>query len=111
MYARNGANWRFRHETHGEFSQALPTRLNVNNAEALAPALRAGNGLALQPEFRPGKTCNRACWKRPWMTGGSIRSRCISSRRQGDGVRPVQALIEYLAERLTAQPWAGDVQG
>ena len=51
MYARNGANWRFRHETHGEFSQALPTRLNVNNAEALAPALRAGNGLALQPEF------------------------------------------------------------
>ena len=54
----------------------------------------------------PGKTCNRACWKRPWMTGGSIRSRCISSRRQGDGVRRVQALIEYLAERLTAQPWA-----
>ena len=51
MYSRNGANWRFRHETHGEFSQALPTRLNVNNAEALAPALRAGNGLALQPEF------------------------------------------------------------
>jgi DNA-binding transcriptional LysR family regulator len=51
MYARNGSSWRFRHEKHGEFSQSLPVHLNVNNAEALTPALQAGMGLALQPEF------------------------------------------------------------
>ena len=35
----------------GEFALAMPASLQVNNAEALAPALRAGLGLALQPEF------------------------------------------------------------
>jgi len=40
-YARGGSSWRFRHARHGEFTQAMPTPLRVNNAEALAPALRA----------------------------------------------------------------------
>ena len=112
MYARNGANWRFRHETHGEFSQALPTRLNVNNAEALAPALRAGNGLALQPEFLAWEDLQSGVLETA-MDDWRVDPIALHIVTPPGRRRParVQALIEYLAERLTAQPWAGDVQG
>src|SRR5690606_2869086 len=50
-YSRGTKGWRFLHKTHGEYTQITHTQMQVNNAEALAPALAAGLGLALQPEF------------------------------------------------------------
>lgn len=111
MYARNGASWRFRHEKHGEFSQALPIHLNVNNAEALAPALRAGMGLALQPEFLAWEDLQSGALETA-MDDWQVDPIALHIVTPPGRRRParVQALIEYLAQRLTAEPWANDVQ-
>jgi DNA-binding transcriptional LysR family regulator len=110
MYARNGSNWRFRHDKQGEFSQSVPVSLNVNNAEALAPALRAGLGLALQPEFLAWEDLQSGALEtvmEDWQVD-PIALHIVTPPGRRRPAR-VQALIEYLAERLTAEPWAGDV--
>ncbi|ANN67939.1 LysR family transcriptional regulator [Bordetella bronchialis] len=111
MYARNGTSWRFRHDKHGEFSQAMPVHLNVNNAEALAPALRAGLGLALQPEFLAWEDIHSGALQTA-MDDWQVESIALHIVTPPGRRRParVQALIEYLAARLTAEPWASDVQ-
>ena len=111
MYARNGSNWRFRHEKHGDFSQALPVHLNVNNAEALGPALRAGLGLALQPEFLAWEDLQSGALETV-MDDWQVDPIALHILTPPGRRRParVQALIEYLADRLTAEPWANDVQ-
>lgn len=111
MYLRSGSSWRFRHKEHGDFSQTIPPRLNVNNSEALAPALQAGLGLALQPEF--------LAWDA--IKSGTLET--VMEDWQADPIalhivtppgrkRParVQALIAYLAERLVAAPWASGIE-
>ncbi|CAM3346109.1 LysR family transcriptional regulator [Bordetella sputigena] len=112
MYARNGASWRFRHDAHGEFSQALPVLLNVNNAEALTPALRAGLGLALQPEFLVWEDLRSGALETA-MDDWQVDSIALHIVTPPGRRRParVQALIDYLAERLNAEPWANNVQG
>lgn len=111
MYARNGASWRFRHDEHGEFSQVLPIHLNVNNAEALTPALRAGLGLALQPEFLIWEDLRSGALETA-MDDWQVDSIALHIVTPPGRRRParVQALIDYLAERLNAEPWAGNVQ-
>ncbi|OZI63213.1 LysR family transcriptional regulator [Bordetella genomosp. 11] len=112
MYARSGASWRFRHDTHGEFSQALPVQLNVNNAEALTPALRAGLGLALQPEFLVWEDLRSGALETAmddWQVEG-IALHIVTPPGRRRPAR-VQALIDYLAGRLNAEPWATNVQG
>ena len=110
MYARNGSSWRFRHEKHGEFSQALPVCLNVNNAQALSPALQAGLGLALQPEFLAWDDIQSGALETA-MDDWQVEPIALHLVTPPGRRRParVQALIEYLAERLTAEPWASDV--
>lgn len=111
-YAPGGSSWRFRHQRHGEFTQAMPVVLHANNAEALSPALLAGLGLALQPEF---------------LAWGELQSGALEIAMEDWEVEPialhivtppgrrrparVQAFIDYLAERLTSEPWARAVEG
>jgi DNA-binding transcriptional LysR family regulator len=110
MYARNGPNWRFQHEKHGEFSQAMPVCLTVNNAQALAPALQAGLGLALQPEFLAWNDIQSGVLETA-MDDWQVEPIALHIVTPPGRRRParVQALIEYLAARLTAEPWAVDV--
>ncbi|HJV03096.1 MAG TPA: LysR family transcriptional regulator [Burkholderiaceae bacterium] len=106
-YSRRGTTWRFRHERDGEFSLAMPPNLQVNNAEALTPALLAGLGVALQPEF--------LAW--PHLQSGALVT--VMDDWEAEPIalhiitppgrrRPtrVQALIEYLALSFTREPWA-----
>ena len=106
-YSRGGSAWRFQHPRHGEFAQTVPAQLHANNAEVFLPALRAGLGLALQPEFlvwqdlRDG-TLDTAL--EDWLPE-PIALHIVTPPGRRRPAR-VQALIEYLAERLAVEPWA-----
>ncbi|MGE4335774.1 MAG: LysR family transcriptional regulator [Pigmentiphaga sp.] len=106
-YSRSGEVWRFRHTRHGEFAQAMASPLRANNAEALAPALRAGLGLALQPEFLVWQELQAGTleavmpdWQVP-----PIGLHLVTPPGRGRPAR-VQALIEFLAGHFARAPWA-----
>ncbi|QGZ31424.1 LysR family transcriptional regulator [Stutzerimonas stutzeri] len=106
-YSRGGANWRFRHKRHGEFAQAMSASLLANNAEALAPALRAGMGLALQPEFLAWEDLQSGALQTAmddWQVE-PIALHIVSPPGRNRPAR-VHALIDYLAERFARAPWA-----
>ena len=108
-HARVGDAWRFHHRVHGDFSQVVPAALQINNAEALVPALRAGLGLAMQPEFlawddlREGRVqCTLADWEAP-----SIALHLVTPPGRAKPAR-VQSLIAFLADHFARAPWAAD---
>ena len=108
VHARAGEAWRFQHPRHGEFSQVVPAALRVNNAEALAPALRAGLGLAMQPEFLVWDDLQAGLvqstlddWQVP-----PIALHIVSPPGRAKPAR-VQAMIDYLAAHFANAPWAG----
>lgn len=106
-YARDGDIWRFRHPQHGECTQAMPAPLRANNAEALAPALRAGLGLALQPEFLTWQDLQSGAVEtvmEDWQVE-PIALNIVTPPGRGRPAR-VQALIEYLVARFASAPWA-----
>ncbi|MGB6008524.1 LysR family transcriptional regulator [Castellaniella sp.] len=108
-YARHGATWHFRHPSQGEFSQFMPTRLQVNNADALMPALRAGLGLALQPEFLVWPDLQSGVLETvmaPWELE-PLALHAITPPGRNRPLR-VQALIDYLRDALVEEPWARD---
>ena len=106
-YARGGMTWRFRHKRHGEFAQAMPSYLQANNAEALAPALRAGLGLALQPEFVVWQDLQSGALETV-MDDWQVEPLTLHIVTPPGRNRParVQALINYLAERFASEQWA-----
>ena len=106
-YSHGGSNWHFRHARRGEFTQAMPTPLRVNNAEALIPALRAGLGLALQPEFLAWQDLESGALEsvmEEWRVDPIVLHIVTPPGRN----RParVQALVRYLTERFSNEPWA-----
>ena len=106
-YARGGNAWRFRHPKHGQFAQAVPAQLHANNAEVFLPALRAGLGLALQPEFLVWQDLRDGSLESvldDWLAE-PIALHIVTPPGRRRPAR-VQALIEYLAERLAGEPWA-----
>jgi DNA-binding transcriptional LysR family regulator len=106
-FSRGGSSWRFRHKRHGEFAQAMPMALLANNAEALAPALRAGLGLALQPEFLAWKDLQSGVLEtvmEDWQVA-PIALHIVTPPGRSRPAR-VQALIDYLAEHVAGAPWA-----
>lgn len=105
--APGGEFWRFRHAEQGEFALEMPTSLRVNNAEALTPALRAGLGLALQPEFLAWRDL-QAGELETVMMDWQVDPIALYILTPPGRSRParVQALIDYLAERLAVAPWA-----
>ena len=106
-YTQDGLAWRFRHQRHGEFTQALTSPLRVNNAEALTPALLAGQGLALQPEFLAWKDLQSGRLQTV-MDDWRVSDIALHILTPPGRKRParVQALIEYLAQRFANEPWA-----
>jgi len=100
------AGWRFRHARHGEFSIAVPVPLQVNNAEGLTPALRAGLGLALQPEFLVWEDLQSGAL-RTAMDDWQVPSIALHVVTPPGRARParVQALIDFLAARFGHAPW------
>lgn len=106
-YSRSGSAWRFRHPRHGEFAQAVPAQLHANNAEVFLPALRAGLGLALQPEFLVWQDLRDGTLDTvldDWLPE-PIALHIVTPPGRRRPAR-VQALIDYLAERLAGEPWA-----
>lgn len=111
-YARGGAGWRFRHARHGEFTQAMPAPLLANNADALAPALRAGLGLALQPEFLVWQDLRSGALETV-MDDWCVEPIALHIVTPPGRARParVQALIDCLAEAFAEAPWARAAAG
>lgn len=108
-YSRSGSTWRFRHKRHGEFTQAMRANLHVNNAEALAPALRAGLGVALQPEFLAWQDLQAGALETVMGDWEALPTALHIVTPPGRS-RParVQALIQYLTDRLNQEPWVHD---
>lgn len=108
-YSPNGSSWRFRHPSHGDFTQTMPVVLQANNSEGLLPALLAGLGVALQPEF--------LVWQH--IKSGALEAVLCDWQTEPVGLhivtppgrsRParVQALMDYLVERLSQEPWRSE---
>ncbi|WP_166359652.1 LysR family transcriptional regulator [Pseudomonas akapageensis] len=106
-YSRGGSSWRFCHKRHGEFAQAMPVSLLANNAEALAPALRAGLGLALQPEFLAWEDLQSGALE-TMMEDWQVEPIALHIVTPPGRSRParVQMLIDYLVECFASAPWA-----
>lgn len=106
-YTRSGNTWRFRHPRHGEFAQTVPRQLQANNAEIFDAALQAGLGLALQPEFLVWEQLRDGRLQTA-MDDWKIEPLALSIITPPGLHRParVQALIDYLAQRLEREPWA-----
>lgn len=99
--------WRFRHPTHGDYTQTMRARLYANNDEGLMPALLAGLGVAMQPVF--------TIW--PHLQSGALEVVLADWEMEPPALyivtppgrrRParVQAFIDHLVERLVREPWA-----
>lgn len=106
-YTRSGNTWRFRHPRHGEFAQTVPRQLQANNAEIFDAALQAGLGLALQPEFLVWEQL-RDGQLQTALDDWKVEPLALSIITPPGLHRParVQALIDYLAQRLEREPWA-----
>jgi DNA-binding transcriptional LysR family regulator len=101
--------WRFHHATHGDFSVSVPAVLKVNNADVMSPLLAAGVGIALQPDFLVWRDLadGRLEQVLPEWRGPSAALHLVTPPSP---LRPrrVQALIDYLAARLTRPPWRSE---
>lgn len=99
--------WSFRH-ADGESASIVPAGpLSANNAEALGPALRAGLGIAMQPEFLVWDeiAAGRLEQVLPDWSPPEIVVNIVTPPGRA---RPasVDALIDFLARRFAAAPWA-----
>lgn len=106
-YLPSPDRWRFVHGSGEEAAVAPAGPLRANNGDALQPALLAGLGLAVQPEFlvwgdlAAGRLeAAMADWAMPPIA--------LNLVTPPGGPRParVAAVVEFLARRLSAAPWA-----
>ncbi|MFG1393740.1 LysR family transcriptional regulator [Xanthobacter agilis] len=99
--------WRFV-DSGGEVVTVTPSGpLRANNADALTPMLLAGQGLAVQPEFMVWQDLASGVLE-PALTGWSMPDLSLNIVLPPGGLRParVTAVVEFLAARLAAAPWA-----
>ncbi|MCJ2072511.1 LysR family transcriptional regulator [Methylobacterium sp. J-030] len=100
--------WRFVN-THGAQAVVTPGGpLRANNADALAPAVRAGLGLALQPDFMIWDDLEAGRLERvlPDWSPPPIALHLVTPPGDPRPAR-VTALIIHLTQRLAHAPWAG----
>jgi DNA-binding transcriptional LysR family regulator len=99
--------WRFVDEAGAEAVIQPRGQLRANNAEALAPALRAGLGLALQPDFMIWDDLEAGRLERvlPGWSPPPIALHLVTPPGDPRPAR-VTALIAYLARALAQAPWA-----
>ncbi|MCJ2127094.1 LysR family transcriptional regulator [Methylobacterium sp. J-077] len=104
--------WRFIDESGVEAVVVPGGQLRANNAEALAPALRAGLGLALQPDFMIWDDLEAGRLERV-LRGWSPPPIALHLVTPPGDPRParITALIGYLAQTLAQAPWAGAAIG
>ncbi|QGY05441.1 LysR family transcriptional regulator [Methylobacterium mesophilicum SR1.6/6] len=100
--------WRFIDEAGTEVVVQPAGQLRANNAEALAPALRAGLGLALQPDFMIWDDLEAGRLERvlPGWSPPPIALHLVTPPGDPRPAR-VTALIAYLGQTLAHAPWAG----
>jgi DNA-binding transcriptional LysR family regulator len=106
-YLPSPDRWRFL-GADGEEATVVPDGpLRANNADALAPALRAGLGLAVQPDFMVWEDLRdgRLVRALPGWTPPRIDLHLVTPPGDPRPAR-VTALIAYLARTLSAAPWA-----
>lgn len=100
--------WRFVHVASGEeVAVAPPGPLRANNGDALKPALLAGLGLAVQPDFLVWEDLASGRLEAA-MSDWSMPPIALNIVTPPGGPRParVATVIEFLARRLSAAPWA-----
>lgn len=99
--------WRFV-DAGGEAVTVTPSGpLRANNADALTPMLVAGQGLAVQPEFMVWQDLASGLLE-PALPGWSMPDLALNIVLPPGGLRParVAAVVDFLAARLAAAPWA-----
>jgi DNA-binding transcriptional LysR family regulator len=99
--------WRFVHIGGDEAAVTPRGPLRANNADALAPALRAGLGLAVQPEFTVWKDIAAGRLEQV-LPGWSLPPIALHSVTPPGRLRPIRVgvLIDFLVQRLATAPWA-----
>src|SRR5215212_7097704 len=99
--------WTFIHTSGEEVAVTPKGPLRANNADALAPALRAGLGLAIQPEFMVWEDL-AAGRLEAVMHDWSLPEIALNLVTPPGTLRParVTILVEHLAQTLSAAPWA-----
>jgi DNA-binding transcriptional LysR family regulator len=99
--------WRFVHALGEEAAVAPQGPLRANNGDALRPALLAGLGLAVQPEFLVWEDLSAGRLEVA-MADWSMPPIALNIVTPPGGHRParVTAVVEFLAGRLSAAPWA-----
>lgn len=99
--------WRLVHASEGEYVVSVRGCIGANNADALNPALLAGQGIALQPDFMVWDHLKTGAliellpeWRNP-----DIALHLVTPPGH---LRParVRALLAFLTDRLSHQPWA-----
>lgn len=106
-YGASRETWRFDHPEHGEVSIAMPCPVKANNADILAPLLRAGMGLALQPEFLVWQDVRDGILEVA-LPSWSQRTIALHLVTPPSTLRParVSVLMDFLARRFARAPWA-----
>ncbi|WP_342109232.1 LysR family transcriptional regulator [Methylobacterium sp. SI9] len=104
--------WRFSDATGVEAVVTPGGPLRVNNADALAPALRAGLGLALQPDFMIWDDLEAGRLERvlPGWSPPPIALHLVTPPGDPRPAR-VTVLMSHLAQRLAHAPWADPKTG
>jgi DNA-binding transcriptional LysR family regulator len=99
--------WRFIDGAGSEATVVPGGPLRANNAEALAPALRAGLGLALQPDFMIWDDLEAGRLERllPGWSPPPIALHLVTPPGEPRPAR-ITALIAFLGQRLAQAPWA-----
>jgi DNA-binding transcriptional LysR family regulator len=102
--------WRFSHTSGEEFSVSPHGPLRANNGDVLRPMLLAGLGLAVQPEFLVWEDL-AAGRLQEVMTDWSMPPVALNIVMPPSSHRPVRvdAVIEFLARRLSGAGWAQPV--
>jgi len=100
--------WHFTHPTRREATVRMETRMLANNGDVLIPALKAGEGIAVLPEFIVGDEVKSGALERT-LDDWTINESGLHVLTPPGMHRPVRvrALVDYLAEALSAAPWAG----
>lgn len=104
-YLQGSTAWRFHRKHRAEVAAAPATPLRANNGDLFTPALLAGLGLALQPEFLVWQGLHDGTLQIA-MPDWNVDSLGLFIVTPPIRQRParVQALIDFLAERLPRQP-------
>ncbi len=99
--------WRFADAAGAEVEVVVRGPLRANNADALGPALLAGLGLAVQPEFLVWREIEAGRLEAV-MQEWSLPPIALNIVTPPGRRRParVSAVIDFLAGRLAAAPWA-----